>query len=754
MPDATTYLSRREFATASLALGTLLAGPAWAAPADAKTEARVRDLIARMTIVEKAGQLTIMNAAFKLPNEIEANAGSPVARADEAREIEAGRMGGIFNGFGASWAKGVQDAAMRSRLKIPLLIAADVIHGMNTVFPVPLAEASAFDADLAMRTARAAAIEASAVGIAWTFAPMVDIARDARWGRMVEGSGEDVVLGGLLAAARVKGFQGASLADPGSVIACAKHFAAYGAAEGGRDYGAADISIKSLREVYLPPFRAASDAGCRTMMAAFNEIGGVPCTGNRELLEDILRGEWKFDGFVVSDWNGDLEMVAHGFAKDARDAARIAIMAGCDMSMRSWLYRDHLPDLVATGEVPMARVDECVARVLRVKFALGLFDDPYNRISAAREKRFAKPQAHRALALEAAHKSMVLLRNEGNVLPLAKDRKIALIGPLGDTGDVNGAWTFFTGPGEPLAPAIRRAMAKPDLLTVVKGSDIDQPIDGGIAAAVAAARAADVVLLAIGESSDMSGEARSRHAVTVPAAQQALAAAVAATGKPVVVLLRCGRGLALDGAVRDADAILVTWHLGTCHADAIADMVFGTVAPTGRLPVSFPRTPGQVPVFYAQHPTGRPADADEMTPYSTGYWDTGTRPLYAFGHGLTYGDVRYEAVAIDRATIAPGGRVRAVARVKNYGSRAAEETVQLYVTKPGGLTTKPRKQLVAFRKVLLAPGEASDVGFDLDTRDLAEVMVGTAPRLLTGKAKVWIAGSARDSLSASVEVTA
>jgi beta-glucosidase len=713
-------------------------------------------LLGRMTLEEKFGQLTLMNAAFTLPSHVSTNFGLARDQATERAEIEAGRLGGVFNGSGAAWARGLQDAAMRSRLRIPLLIGADVIHGFRTVFPVPLAEASAFDPDLARRTARAAAVEAAAAGIAWTFAPMVDVGRDQRWGRVVEGAGEDVLLNRRLAAARVRGFQGEDLAAPDSLLACAKHFAAYGAAEGGRDYAGADLSEATLRSVYLPPFKAAIEAGALTLMAAFNTINAVPCTGDRRLLTDILRGEWGFDGFVVSDWNGDLEMVNHGFVADAAGAAEAALKAGCDMSMKSNLYRDHGPELVAEGRVSVARLDEAVLRVLELKRRLGLFDNPYNRIDEAREVEILRAPRHDALALEAATKSMVLLKNEGGLLPLAPDRRIALIGPFAESGDVDGSWALFVPPkeGESLAAGLRRALGADGALMVVAGSEVEASLPGGIEAAVAAARAADVVLLAIGESSDMSGEARSRSEIVVPAAQQALAEAVAATGTPVVVLLRSGRALALTGAVRNAQAVLVTWFLGTRMAAAVADVVLGRASPSGRLPVSFPRGPGQQPFHYAQHPSGRPANEAEPNLFRMGYIDQGALPLYPFGHGLTYGDIRYGAPHVDRSVVGSGERVEVVVPLTNRGDREVVETVQVYATRPPGLASRPRKTLMDFQRLTLAAGATVEARFTLTHDDLGGADLADGHQIVPGVTRIWVGASAEDLQTLDVRVTA
>src|SRR5690242_15593965 len=514
---------------------------------------RIESLIAKMTLAEKAGQLSCFGDAIRPPripfnpNAVSSNAAKQLA------DIKAGRIGMLFNGVGVSGARRAQKTAIeQSRLKIPLVFAGDVIHGLATVFPIPIAEAGSFDPDLAMRTARAAALETTAVGMHWTFAPMVDVARDERWGRVAEGSGEDTYLGQQMAIARVRGFQGSDPTDPSRVAACPKHFAAYGAVAAGMEYNTVDISMETLREIHLPPFKAAFDAGALTTMSAFNDLDGVPASGNHWLLTELLRDQWHFRGLVVSDYTADEELIAHGYAADGRDAAKKAFTAGVDMSMQSGLYNKWLPDLVEKGEVAEALVDASVRRVLTLKEQLGLFDNPYRSMDYAREKTQVAMPATRALSRESGARSIVLLKNDGDLLPLGKaPGKIALIGPFGDDkANLAGPWAFMADEtiGVDIASGIRARLADPAALTVIKGSEVEKPIAGGIDAAVAAAKAADLVILAIGEDQGMSGEDQSRVAIVVPPAQQALAEAVAATGKPVIVLLKHGRALALSGA--------------------------------------------------------------------------------------------------------------------------------------------------------------------------------------------------------------
>ncbi|MDY1548774.1 beta-glucosidase BglX [Luteibacter sahnii] len=705
---------------------------------------RIEDLIARMTLEEKVGQLGIFADAvrpFAPDINPEANARGAAEVLDQVR---AGRVGALFNGVGAAEGREAQRVAVEeSRLGIPLLFGSDVIHGMRTVFPIPLGEAASFEPALAERTARATAVEATAAGIHWTFAPAVDIARDQRWGRVAEGSGEDVVLGCAFAAARVRGFQGGDLTAHDSLLATPKHFAAYGAVAGGMEYNTVDIAPQTLRDVHLPPFKAAIDAGALTLMSAFNDINGVPASANRELMTGILREAWGFGGFVVSDYTADMELIAHGYAEDERDATRRAFVAGVDMSMQSGFYADHLADLVEKGDVPMDVLDEGVRRVLGVKQAIGLLDNPYRSLDPAAEAATAHLAAHAELARDAARRSIVMLKNDG-VLPLRKSARVALIGPFArDRDNIEGCWTLFGDKTRyvDIETGLREALADPSSLEVVDGAGIEAPIDGGIEAAVAAARRADVVLLAIGEPQVYSGEAQARTQIVVPAAQQALADAVAATGTPVVVLLKNGRALALHGAVRDANAILVTWFLGTQTGPAIADVVFGEHNPSARLPVSFPQDAGQQPFFYNHPRTGRPELADQPPAFKARYREVTFEALYPFGHGLSYTTFAYTAPTAP-ATLGWDDTLVASATVTNTGTVAGEETVQLYVHDRVASRVRPVRELKAFRKVMLAPGASEDVVFALSRADLAFTHVdGRTFEAEPGRFDLWIAGS-------------
>lgn len=745
-------ISRRQ----AMAGAAGLAGLALGGQAAAQTtgSARVEALIAKMTIEEKAGQLSCyadmirppvgdMNPAVNLRN-----------TAQLLAETRAGKIGVLMNGIGVEGALKAQKAAVeQSRLKIPLLLAADVIHGFKTVYPIPLAEAAAFDPPLAERTARAAAIEATAHGLHWTFAPMVDVARDERWGRVAEGSGEDVFLGETLAQARVRGFQGANLKAADSMLATAKHFAAYGAVAAGMDYNTVEISEATLREVHLPPFQAAFEAGCLTVMAAFNDINGVPATANRRLLTDVLRDEWKFRGVVISDYTADQELVAHGYAADDRDAARLAILAGVDISMQSGLYSRYLPELVKSGAVPMAVVDQAVRRVLMLKEAIGLFDQPYRSIDPKAQAANTATPAMRALSREAGAQSIVLLKNEGGLLPLPRaGKRIALIGPFAEDRDnILGPWAFFGDKdlGVDLATGFRAAMADPSLLLTAKGSDVEAAIPGGIEAAVAAVRGADIVVLAVGEGQNMSGEAQSRTDIGIPKPQQMLAEAVAALGKPTVVLLRHGRALVLEGAVKSAPAILATWFLGTETGHAVADVVFGAVNPSGRLPVSFPYENGQQPYAYNHRTTGRPAPADsEIQEYKARWRTIKNEALYPFGHGLSYTSFALSDLRLSSPTLAWNGRLQVTAKVSNTGKLAGTHVVQLYIRDRVASRTRPVRELKRFLRVALAPGESREVVFTLQRESL--MFIGEGDRWIAepGEFDLWVANNAVDGLNA------
>ncbi|TCP92846.1 beta-glucosidase [Sphingomonas sp. PP-CE-1A-559] len=705
-------LDRRQMLTGGAAIaGLSLGSTAVFAQSD-----RIESLIAKMTPAEKAGQLSCFSDQIR-PIGVPFNPGLATGgAAEQLARIKTGQIGMLFNGVGYAGAKAAQDAALATRLKIPLIFAGDVIHGLRTAYPLPIAEACAFDPDLAMRTARAAALETTALGIHWTFAPMVDVARDQRWGRVAEGSGEDPYLGMQLAKARVSGFQGNDLRDPTRVAACAKHFAAYGAVSGGQDYNFTEISPATLHEVHLAPFKAAVDAGVATLMSAFNDIDGVPSSGNHWLMTDLLRGEWRFRGMVVGDYTADEELIAHGYAADGRDAAKKAFMAGMDMAMQSNLFNLWLPDLVEKGEVPLARLDEGVRRVLHLKDAIGLFDNAYRSVSQKAERTSVSTPAMLKLSREAGARSIVLLKNDGNLLPLKKNPgRIAVIGPFAeDRKNVVGTWAFMA--DEKLNVSIAQGLRARGLtVTTAPGSEIEAPLPGGIAAAVAAAQNADIVLLAVGESQLMSGEAQSRTEITIPAPQMALAEAIAKTGKPMIVLLRHGRALALHGAVKAAPAILATWFLGSESGNAIADVLLGDVNPSAKLSTSFPNESGQEPYFYNHKNTGRPAPDTGSQEYKSRYRETKNEALYPFGHGLSYTSFAVSNVVMPaRMTSA----LTVTATVTNTGARAGDEVVQLYIHDRVASRTRPVRELKGFARVSLAPGASKRVTLTLKREDL------------------------------------
>jgi len=717
---------------------------------------RIESLISRMTVDEKVGQLSVF-ADMVRPFAPDVNPEANVRNAEQVLEqVRAGRVGSLFNGVGAELGRRIQQVALEeSRLGIPVILASDVIHGMRTVFPIPLGEAASFEPELARRTARATAVEATAAGIHWTYAPAVDIARDQRWGRGAEGAGEDVVLGCEFAAARVRGFQGEDLTAEDALLATPKHFAAYGAVAAGMEYAQVDISPQTLRDVHLPPFKAALDAGALSLMSAFNDINGVPASANRALLTDLLRSEWKFEGVVVSDYTADMELIAHGYAADEVDATRKAFLAGLDLSMQSGFYDQHLAGLVHAGEVPMAVLDESVRRILRLKQAIGLFDNPYRSLDPAREADQSHIAEHDALARDAARRSVVLLKNDGDLLPLKKQgQKIALIGPfVQDRDNIEGCWTLFGDKSRyvTLENGMRAAIGDAAALDVVAGCALEAPVEGGIEAAVAAARLADVVVLAVGEPQRYSGEAQSRVEITLPPAQQALAEAVAATGTPMVVLLRNGRALALQGAVREAQAIAVTWYLGTQNGHALADILFGDYSPSARLPVSFPQASGQQPYFYNHPRSGRP-ELPGMSEFKSRWREVPNAALYAFGHGLGYARFAYASPRLSAPQLDWDGELLIRTSVRNVSAVAGEEVVQLYVHDRVASRVRPVRELKAFRKIALAAGESTEVEFRLDRQQLAFTGVDGEYRAEPGLFDIWVCASSVSGEAVSFEL--
>jgi beta-glucosidase len=741
-------------------------------------ERRVDDLLKKMTLYEKIGQLVQYNdSGYQSATSAVQLAANPEAKNNvNAMELAAtGRLGSMLNTVGAERTNAFQHAAVdKSRLHIPLLFGADIIHGYRTIYPQPLGLAASFDPDLVQSLARMSAEESTTAGIRWFYSPMVDISRDARWGRTTEGAGEDPYLGSAMARAYVLGYQGSSLSNPDSVAASVKHFAAYGAAEAGREYNTTDMSEIRLRQIYLPPYKAAVEAGAATIMSAFNALNGVPATANHFLMQTILRDEWGFNGFVVSDYTAVMELINHGIALDAATATRKAFLAGVDVDMMSHFYDTQLPELVRTGQVPMNAVDEAVRRVLRVKFALGLFEHPYAR---ATEITAAVPE-HRPLVRKAAEESFVLLKNDPAsqgrpLLPFSTEaKKIALIGPLGDNpGEMMGSWSG----GPELADVVTirgafEARAKQNGGSVVyaKGTEITGTSEEGFAEAVHAAEQSDVAVLALGESDAMSGEAGSRAHLDLPGNQQKLLEAVAATNRPIVLLVFSGRPLVLNWAAQHVAAIMEVWFPGTEAGAAIADLLYGDVSPSGKLPMSFPRAVGQEPLYYNQFPTGRPPFHADLTQppgsdsrFISRYIDVPNDALFAFGYGLTYTQFGYSKVTLSRPTLplrdanreSAQKLITATITVTNTGGQPGTEVVQCYVRNLGASIEQPVRSLKGFTRITLKPGESKQVSFDLGFPELSFYGADSKPVIEPTHYTVWIGGSSLASEEASFNVT-
>lgn len=710
----------------TIALGFSIQAMSQISNADMPINDRVEALLQRMTLEEKIGQMNQYTGFW--------DATGPVPKDDgNARKYEhlrKGWVGSMLNVRGTEQVRALQRIAVEeSRLGIPLIFGFDVVHGYKTISPIPLAEAASWDLAAMERSAAIAAEEAAAAGLNWTFAPMVDISRDARWGRVMEGAGEDPFLGSKVAAARVRGFQGTDLASPTTLAACAKHFAAYGFAEGGRDYNTADIGSSTLHNVVFPPFKAALDAGVRTFMNAFNELNGIPATGDAGLQRDLLKGEWGFDGFVISDWGSVKELVVHGAAKDLRHAAELAAKAGSDMDMESYAYVGHLADLVREGVVEEALIDDAARRILRVKYELGLFDDPYRYCDAEREQRVTGQAAFQEGVLDMALKSIVLLKNEGNLLPLRKEgQRIALIGPLAaDKDSPLGSWRIAADPGtavsvlEGMRAYTGNELVHEEGLVLVKGPaifvddvEVNETDTTGMAAAVAAAKAADVAVLVLGEHGFQSGEARSRTELGLPGLQQQLLEAVYAANPNVVLVLNNGRPLALPWAAEQVPAIVEAWQLGTQSGHAIAQVLYGDYNPSGKLPVTFPRSVGQVPLYYNHKRTGRPVQRRPKEVFWSHYIDEANTPLFPFGHGLSYTTFEYSKLEISQESFILGDSITVSVEVANTGKRPGREVVQLYLHDRHASATRPVKELKGFKLLDLAPGQKETVSFVID----------------------------------------
>jgi beta-glucosidase len=732
-----------------------------------QVDARIDALLARMSVEEKAGQLN------QIATDSKGGPGQIVLSCDDL--IEKGWVGAILGKGSAHDINLLQrEAVEKSPQHIPILFGLDVIHGFRTTFPIPLGLSATWDPGLVEQTARFAAREASSEGVRWTFSPMVDIARDPRWGRTAEGAGEDPFLGSVMARAYVRGYQGAALDDPSSIIACAKHFVGYGAAEGGREYNTTEISERTLRDVYLPPFHAAVEEGTRTLMSAFNSLDGVPASANAFTLSQVLRGEWGFQGFVDSDWTAIRELMLHGIADDEESAARKGFLAGVDMDMQSGLFLRELPGLVCSGQVPMKRLDDSVRRILRTKAQLGLFDRPYVPEPGGLAPSTA-PEG-RQLALRAAEESFVLLENRAvggaPLLPIsaAPGMRIALIGPLADSAeDMLGCWSCAGRPAEMVT--LRSALAERAAqvgfqVSFAKGTEVAGGSDSGFAEAVGDARKSDLVVMALGESRSSSGEAASRSSLDLPGNQEQLLEAVVAAGKPVVLIVFSGRPLAITWASEHVPAILMAWSPGMEAGSALVRTIFGDSEPEGRLTVSIPRSLGQVPIYYDHLNTGRPrvdsiglGEGKSDTFYVTGYIDEKDVPLYPFGHGLTYSSFSYSPVSVDAGVVSAAAVERGDARVtvgadiRNVGSREGAETAQLYIRLRGTSVARPVRELKGFERVTLAPGETKHVEFKLGREELAFWGIDMKRAVEPCSLYIWVAPDSAQGRPAKVVLT-
>lgn len=713
---------------------------------------KVTELLSKMTLEEKAGQL-VQYSGFEYATGPQNSNSKKVLE-----EIKQGKVGSMLNVTGAEETRAFQKLALESRLKIPLIFGQDVIHGFRTTFPINLGQAASWDLEMIEKSERIAAIEASAYGIQWTFAPMVDIARDPRWGRVMEGSGEDTYLGTKIGLARIKGFQGKGLGNIDAIMACAKHFAAYGAAVGGRDYNSVDMSLRQLNETYLPPFKAAADAGVATFMNSFNDINGIPATANKYILRDLLKDQWKFQGFVVSDWGSIGEMIKHGYAKDNAEAGEKAILAGSDMDMESNIYMEQLPKLVKEGKVDIKFVDDAVRRILIKKFELGLFDDPYKFSNTDRQKQQTNNLENRKFGREFGAKSVVLLKNEKKLLPLSKSIKtVALIGPFGkETVAMHGFWSVpFKDDVQRIVTqfdGIKNQLDKNSTLLYAKGCNENDEDKSMFAEAIETAKKADVVIMTLGEGHAMSGEAKSRSNLHFSGVQEELLKEIAKTGKPIVLMINAGRPLVFDWAADNIPTIVYSWWLGTEAGNSIADVIFGNVNPGGKLPMTFPRTEGQIPIYYNHYNTGRPAGKSTDRNYVSAYIDLDNDPKFPFGFGLSYTDFKYSNFNLSSDNLKGNQTLTINVNVANTGKFDGEEAVQLYIRDLFGKVVRPIKELKGFQKIFLKKGENKTVTFKLTPEDLKfyddalnydweagefEIMVGTNSSDVMTKKIVW-----------------
>ena len=715
---------------------------------DKEIERRVDSVFQLMTLEEKVGQMAQYSCNWDITG--------PVMSDDYESLLKKGLVGSMFNAYTVDGVRKMQEMALsESRLKIPVLFGYDVIHGYRTIFPMPLAESCSWDLERMRQSAAIAADEASASGIAWTFAPMVDIGRDARWGRVMEGAGEDPYLGSLVAKARVEGFQGGndwhSLSEVNTVLACCKHFAAYGAAEAGRDYNTAELSENTLMNYYMPPYQAAHEAGVATYMASFNEINGVPSTGNKWLMTDLLRNQWGFNGFVVTDYTGMNELVAHSIVNNEKEAGELAANAGIDMDMNGAIYSKYLVESVKEGKVPEAQIDRAVKSILEMKFLLGLFDDPYRYLDNEREKNTIMKPEYLQAAREAAARSIVLLKNKNNFFPIAKDKSltIALIGPMvKDKINQNGEWAG-RGVREESASLFEGLTEKYKGTNVrflyAEGCDLLTDDRSKFAQAIAVARQADVILAAMGEDFNWSGEAACRTNIQLPGAQQALLKELKKTGKPLGLLVVNGRPLDLSWEDENVDAILEAWYLGTMAGHGMADIISGDYNPSARLTMSFPRNVGQVPIYYNHKPTGRPLPVEAPeTDYKSKYVDSPNSPLYPFGYGLSYTTFGVSNLKLDQENFSKGGKINATVEVANTGNRDGELVVQMYIRDVAGSVTRPVKELKGFEKVALKAGEKKQVSFTIDESLLAFYGIDMKKKAEPGDFIVWVGQSSAD----------
>ncbi len=710
-----------------------------------KKDAFINDLISQMTIEEKVGQLVLYNGTWEFTGPVPPDANNQ----QKAENIKKGLVGGMLNVLSAKATREAQKLAVEnSRLGIPLLFGYDVIHGYKTMAPIPIAQSASWDPEVARKSNEVAALEASSAGINWAFAPMMDVTRDPRWGRMMESPGEDPYLAGEMARAWVRGFQGDDLSKPNTIASCAKHFAGYGFAESGLDYNTADISLQTLYNVALPPFKIAVEEGAATVMNAFNEIGGIPATGSELLQRKVLKEDWKYPGFVVSDWASIGELMIHGYAKDTAHAAEIAIKAGSDMDMEAYVYEKELKNVIEAGKADMALLDDAVKRILGVKYDLGLFEDPYRYCDEAREKANMLTPQSMEIARDAARKSIVLLKNEGNLLPLPKTGKtIGLIGPLASSKDIPlGSWRAqasansaisllegvqsVLGKDVPFAEGYKITEGERAFIHELTFAGKDE---SGFTDAIKLAKKVDVVILALGEDCWQSGEGRSLTEITLKGSQSDLLRELVKVNNNVVVVLMNGRALAIPEVAELAPAIVEVWHLGSQAGHAIADVLFGDYNPSGKLPVSFPRNLGQVPIYYNKKNTGRPNgySFDSKMVFWSHYSDSEKTPLFPFGYGLSYTQFQYSEFTLSSDKMNPSGKITASVKLKNTGSRKGKETVQLYLRDHVGSFTRPIKELKGFKQVELEPGAEVVVTFDITNELLsyyrADLTFGSEP---------------------------